>query len=172
MSDTPVPNEPTEAPAEVSAEDHATAIKSRDHWKASSRKWEERSKANLERVEQLEAATADAVSAARSEALSEVTPRLVRLAFEVEFAGRDVDLDALLAHVNIASFVDGSGELDREAISKLAATLAPKSPPGPTAPGSALFQGARGKGTAKSGITPPLNGESLPQWLNKTLNGN
>lgn len=168
MPDTP---EPTDTPTTYSAEDYETAVKNGEHWKSMSRKHEGRAKENLTRAEAAEAANADAVSAARAEALSEVTPRLVRLAFEVEFAGREVDLDALLAHVNVSSFVADDGELDREAISKLAATLAPKVAPAPAGPGAALFQGARGKGTGAKGVTPPLNGDSLTQWINKTMNG-
>ena len=95
-----------------------------------------------------EKAIDEARAAARAEVMGEISSKVVAAEFKAAAAGRldDAALTNLLGGLNLASFLDESGEVDTDKVANLVASIAPT-------PASADFgQGARS--TASSGSDP------------------
>lgn len=143
-------------------------------WKALSRKNEERYKEYRALAEKAESETSAAVESARAEISTQIraeyAPKLVRLAFEAESSGRNVDLDKVMGHLNLDGFVSESGDPDRDAIRGLLDDIAPVKKDDPAPPPVGLFQGARGS-TPTATVRPPNPGESTTAYIDALLNG-
>lgn len=135
-----------------------------DKWKATSRKHEDRAKANAAAQKELDAvkaasmsdqekAVALAVAQARAEAFAEVGGQLVDAAVRAAVAGRGIDADALLDGLDRSRFLD-DGQVDQAAITAWVDRIVP-------AGTVDLGQGARG-------TTPPTVGP-LEQALRHTV---
>lgn len=111
----------------------------RDKWQSLARKHEDRAKTNAEkakgyddlkasRMTEQEKAVETARSEARSEALREVAPHLVRLTFEAVAGNRltEEQITELLEDVDSMKYLTESGEVDRERVTKKVDALAPK----------------------------------------------
>lgn len=147
-------------------------------WKALARKHEAESKANKKAREELDAINAAAMSdqekavktaaetarnEARAEVLKEVGGKLAEAAIRVAFAGRNVDVDALITGIDPTKFLDDDGDPDPEAIAKWADKVAPKQEAGSaTGQRRDLGQGVRGQ-------APALNSDQLEKDLRTKL---
>lgn len=121
-------------------------------WKAESRKWEERAKANKTAADELEElkkkgmseqerAVDEAKNAGRAEEREKAGARVVTLAVKAAAAERRVKVDGLLKRIDHKQFLTEDGEPDDKAIAELLDDVAP-------AKGGRqdLGQGARGGG--------------------------
>ena len=154
----------------------AEALKWREH----SRKMEARAKENASAAKELEKvrrqamsdqerAVAEAVDAARADAVAETTRRLgVRLVdaeLRAAAAGRlsGEQLDTLAAGLNVASFLTETGDVDRDAVRRFVNGLAPEAAAPAAAPFPDLGQGAR------PAAATALNGDPLLKDLKRKL---
>jgi signal recognition particle GTPase len=108
-----------------------------EKWKATSRKHEERAKANAAAAKELEElkrsmmsdqekAVAEARETARAETLREVAAERVDSKIEAAFVGRDVDVEALLEGLDRSKFLTAEGEPDTVAIAAWRDRIAPE----------------------------------------------
>lgn len=155
--------EPTETTSTDTTDWRAEA----DKWKAQARKHEERAKTNANASKDLETlrqqsmsdqekAVAQARAEGKAEALREGASKIVEAKIEAAAAGRldDDQLKTLLENVDLARFVDESGDVDGDKVAKFVEGIAPKTEQTePVFPD--LGQGARGS-TSKADANPLL----------------
>lgn len=156
---------PADPPAEVDWQAEA------EKWKATSRKNEDRAKANASAAKELadlktsmmsdtEKAVELARQQARAEALAEVGGELVDAAVRTAVADRGVDVDALLEGLDRTRFLTDEGKADTAAIGEWVDRIIPKSTGVPD-----LGQGTRGT----PGSQVPLGSDPLEAILRKGL---
>lgn len=144
-----------------------------EKYKTLSRKHEERAKANTAAAKELaefkrasmseqERAVAEAREQARTETLREVGSRIVDAEIRVAFAGRDVDIDAVLEGLDRTKFLTETGAPDIDAIERWRDRIAPIREVVTTPTFPDLGQGTRGDDTA-------LNADPLLQGLKDKL---
>lgn len=151
MADPTAAPEAPEAPPAAQEPDPPAAEPGID-WKAEARKHEREAKKARSEVEQLrqsqmteqEKAVAEAKAQGRTEALAEAGSRLVDAEVRAAFAGRRVDVAALLQGLDRKAFLGDDGQPDTKAIAAWADQIAPASAAGVPD----LGQGARGNGGA------------------------
>lgn len=148
-------------------------------WKAESRKHERRAKENAKKARDNAAAAAEltklreaamseqekAVAAAletgRAEGLKAGSTKLAGAEIRAALAGRSVDADALLEGLDLAHFVDDTGEPDREAILAWVERVAP-TPEAPDPMAQAFPDIGQGQRTdAAAAKNSALNGDPL-----------
>lgn len=147
-SDTDTTSPPDTGTADQQSHEPDTGVDTTD-WRAEASKWqalaqkhEARAKSNADAAKELdrvrregmsdtERAVAEATERARSEAIAEMRTRLggrlVRQAVLLAVADRltTEQVDALLARVDLASFVSDDGDVDDQAVTAWASTIAP-----------------------------------------------
>lgn len=177
MSDTAAPDTGTDtAPEPTDTVDLAAEV---EKWKAQARKHEDRAKANagaareLEQLRQqsmtdTEKAVATAKAEGRAEAMREIAAARVEDAVRVAAAGRSVDLDALIEGLDKARFVNGEGEVDRDAIQAWVDRIAPA--PEPDDDPNRYVAPDLGQGVRSNGSAMALNGDPLLRDLKSKLN--
>lgn len=144
-----------------------------DKWKATSRKHEDRAKANTAAAKELEQvkaasmteqerAVAEARAATRAEVLAEVANDRVEDALRLAAAGTTLDVDALLEGLDRARFVTEDGQVDTDRVKSYIEGIAPPKPTDDPLVPVDLGQGARS-------ATPALGSDPLLQALKNTV---
>lgn len=136
-------------------------------WQGLARKHEERAKTNANATKELEQlrqssmsdqekAVAQAKIEGRAEALREAAGKVAEAELRAAATGRltEQQLSSLLDGVDVGRFIDETGDVDRDKVTKFVDGIAPKptETPGPAWPD--LAQGARG--AASTGSADPL----------------
>lgn len=129
--------------------------------------------AELEKLKQAsmsdqEKVIAEAVAAAKAEALAEVGSKVAVAEFKAAAAGRlkDDQLSVLLSSLDLKAFLDDDGDVDPQKVSTFLESIVPKVEEQPEAPadplaGIDLGQGARG--------VPALNSKQLEDDLRRAV---
>ncbi|MCO1575021.1 hypothetical protein M8C13_04510 [Crossiella sp. SN42] len=129
-------------------------------WKAKSREWEKRAKANSKAAEELEKyrmasmteqekAVADAEARGRTAAVTELGRELAQAKFEAAAAAKGIDLGDAADLIDTAKFLDDKGQVDTEAIKTAVAKLAKLAPKPATQRSSSDKGGGSGEGAKR-----------------------
>lgn len=165
--------EPEAAPTEGATPTLEELKAELDKWKATSRKHEDRAKANASAAKELEQvkaasmseqekAVAQAAFEARTATLAEVGSRLAAAEVKVAAAGKldDDQLATILDTIDLTKFLTEDGEVDVDKVRAFVEGIAPKPADNSFPPD--LGQGARGG-------TPALGSDPLLQALKNTV---
>jgi len=172
---TPDTGDTTSTPEPTIEEQLAAAQAEAEKWKTTSRKHEDRSKANAQAARELEElrrtsmsetekAIAEARDAARAEAAREFGTRIAVEALRGVATGRVGDVDALIEGLDPTKFLDDDGQPDRDAIQSWIDKVAPPKTEDDTDTGS--FFPDLGQGARQS---VPLNSTQLERDLKAKL---
>ncbi|MFI6279649.1 hypothetical protein [Streptomyces sp. NPDC050988] len=110
-------------------------------WKAHSREWEKRAKANADAATELEKlkaanmseqekAVTEAEKAGRTAALAEAIPQIAQARLEAHAARAGVDLSEFAEFIDLKKFVGEDGQVDDKAIKAAVTKFAKLAPPG------------------------------------------
>lgn len=110
-------------------------------WKAHSREWEKRAKANANAATELEKlkaanmseqekAVTEAEKAGRTAALAEAIPQIAQARLEAHAARAGVDLSEFAEFIDLTKFVGEDGQVDDKAIKAAVTKFAKLAPPG------------------------------------------
>lgn len=149
-------------------------------WKARSREWEKRSKANASAVEELaalkartmsdsEKAVADAEKRGRDNAAKEYGRQIAQAKFEAAAAAKGLDLGEATDLIDTSKFLTDKGEVDEAAIKSAVAKLAKLAAVKPAGPSR-----SSGEMPGAPGDTAPISEDQLsrmtPEQITEAFN--
>lgn len=164
------PDTGTETTETVETEDTTDWKAEAEKFRTLHRKQEERAKANAtaaKELDQLRQQTMTDVEKARAEgrteAIREASTKVAKASLRAAAAGRVELTDDVLEGLNLAAFVDETGEVDEDKVTRFVDGIAPKPAETQEPAFPDLGQGARGNGALA------LNGDPLQRDLERKL---